>query len=213
METIDRLHEILTGCDGMVTRQWISSKREQLKGPVRKVEAPYLVVDNKTVAGAPLGKPHLDEETPISVLLLTPERAAVTRLGKEYVSAGEPPCLRIGHAVADDAVLLVVARVSELLSLSSSLEWWRFKKFSRVYLLETSVGPDVTNVAALGVCERGELKLPTPLVWPTEQDPVKLVDELTAGITGRRVHLFADMAAAGWEAVVGDANWTEGQSS
>ncbi|KIU50799.1 hypothetical protein QU42_02080 [Bradyrhizobium sp. UASWS1016] len=197
----------------MVTRQWISSKRDQLKGQARPAKGPYLVVDNDEIASAPTAEPALDEETPISVLLLTPKRAEVTRLAKKYMPAGEPPCLRVGHAVADDAVLLVAARVGELLSLSSSLEWWRFKKFSRVYLLEASAGPDVTNVAALGVCARGELKLPTSLAWPIEQDPVKLVDKLTAGITGRRVHLFADMAAAGWEAVIGDANWAEGQSS
>ena len=213
METIERLHEILAGCDGMVTRQWISSKRDQLKGQARPAKGPYLVVDNDEIASAPTAEPALDEETPISVLLLTPKRAEVTRLAKKYMPAGEPPCLRVGHAVADDAVLLVAARVGELLSLSSSLEWWRFKKFSRVYLIEASAGPDVTNVAALGVCARGELKLPTSLAWPIEQDPVKLVDKLTAGITGRRVHLFADMAAAGWEAVIGDANWAEGQSS
>ncbi|MDW4736265.1 hypothetical protein NQ293_25685, partial [Escherichia coli] len=69
----------------MVTRQWISSKRDQLKGQARPAKGPYLVVDNDEIASAPTAEPALDEETPISVLLLTPKRAEVTRLAKKYM--------------------------------------------------------------------------------------------------------------------------------
>jgi hypothetical protein len=209
METINRLHEMLAGLDGKVTRQWINDQIKALKEP--PVTGPRLVVDNDEVADPAVGTPWLDTSSPISVLRLTPNNTDIRLMGKPFED-GQPPCRELGARVADDAIMIVEARVGHLMQLMQHLSWWRFERYTRIYLPVAPTAPDIFNVKAVAVCERGKVGAAMRLdKWPDETDGAILVDKLAAGIGGRRVHLFARSNEAGWECVVGDANWKQGE--
>jgi len=224
MDRIDRLLEILSACDGMISRRFVEAQRVVLKKAVvadagasdRGDEARALASstgDPSSATVSPVVAPASDFKTPISVLFMEPGRDDLNRLVREDISEGEPGCFRLGEAVADDAVMVIAGRVGDLIALASSLHWWRFERFSRLYLLAAPSEPDLMRAKALAVCVRGNLKAAFQFMgWPSEKDrdPLALAESLTEGIAGRRVHLFASEQALGWESIVGDANWDAG---
>jgi hypothetical protein len=216
MNTREKLRDILASCDGMITRAWLDQQIDALKKRPLPTKDPDRVVDDEHVATtAPgvngLNNPAADESTKISVLLLTPTAGDLNRLKREYVSKGEPACLRLGGIVADDAVMIIAARVNELASLATLLHWWRFDRYSHIYLIAPSEGPDITGARALAVCQRGASRVTNQITaWPERDAPLFLAELLTDGIADRRVHIFAPEHTAGWEALVGDDNWREG---
>jgi hypothetical protein len=217
MNAREKLRDILASCDGMVTRAWLDQQIDALKKRPLPTKNPDRVVDDEHAATTAPGvnglkDPATDESTKISVLLLTPRANDINGLKREDVTEGEPACFRRGRAVADDAVMIIAARVNELTSMATLLHWWRFERFSHIYLIASPEGPDITRAKALAVCQRGSLKVTYPITaWLGREDPLLLADVLTQGIAGRRVHLFASEETVGWEAIVGDDNWRVGE--
>jgi hypothetical protein len=233
MNAIERLHEILAACDGMVTRRFIQGQRELLKKPPAIEDTIQGTVDSTATSpvaddaamevsgddltsgmgsiAAPAKSP---DRRPISVLLLTPKSNDAHSMAKEDVSDGQPRCFGLGDEVADDAIMIIAAPIGVLASLAKLLHWWRFERFSHIYLTASPEGPDITRAKALAVCQRGSLKVTNPITgWLGREDPLLLADVLTQGIAGRRTHLFASEKTAGWESIVGDANWRCGTES
>jgi hypothetical protein len=152
----------------------------------------------------------LDRE-PIGTLLLTPNGKDVAKLIKPYPGGGELPfCLRYSDIVAQSAAMMMMARVGDLPRLADKLSLWGFTRFKAIYGLAQPTAPDLMNVDAIAICERGSFDLFKPLLdWPAEKDPLKLAESLLNQVAGRRVHLFAQSETPGWESVVGEANWSE----
>lgn len=201
MANIERLRTLLSSSPGPLTRKWLSQQRQSLKSTSAAA--------SEASEDASPSKGGSDvANVPVSALVLTPGRTDMSRLGKDYVTDGEPFCLNFSAKMADDAVLLAVARVGQLPTIAEKLTCWGFKRFSHVFLTGKPSEPDVIGAEAIAVCERGQFKLGDELKeWPVETDRAKLIERLLADVTGRRVHLFAKTEEAGEESIVDEANW------
>jgi hypothetical protein len=211
MSTIDRLHALLQAIDGPASRNALVKIRAGLK-PKSKgtdgdniVRFPPIAVAHEAPDQAGT---HFNLTSPIAAIFVEPGKSDLSRLKKDFIAAGEPLCLGLGQAIAEDAVLIASARVGDLPIIADKLALWKFKRFSHIYLLSPPTGPDLMNAAALAVCERGASKLPSLDEWPVDKDPTELAHGLLSGIGGRRVHLFAKAESHGWESIIGDANWS-----
>jgi hypothetical protein len=226
MGAIEELRRILAGLDGPATRERLRHERSRIERSFQE-ESPASAQDDahdailqeeekldqtaQAPAGSRFAAAHGDGDAavPISILLLTPNREHATKLEKNY--AAEPECLRLGTDVADNAILIAVANMRNLLAVIRNAEWWKFKRCHGLYLLSTPEDPNVADAEVMAIYIRGGLK-PSAAVkaWQDDNDPVRLANRLLQGIDGRRVHLFANARNQGWEAVVGDENWATG---
>jgi hypothetical protein len=230
-DAVEVLHEILVSCEGQVTRKWLGDIRAKLRddGPSTQAPNPQAESDQGALVGQsdrdqmPETDGELIESSraqaaaaanprpPITALLATPGWRDASNLGKAYLEQGQPTCLSLGNEIGDHAVLFVYAKVGALLSIATAIGWWKFKRCSHVYLLSEQESPDVIESDALAIYERGEFRLSRVLADPpAEKDPVTYVNSLLQGVSGRRVHLFADSATPGWESIIGDMNWAIG---
>ncbi len=236
MAAIDRLRDILEQLDGPATRERLRNERSKIEGSLRAEQAPQPTqgdthdpappeekeTDQAAQAAAVSGSATVADSItaaagsvaggPITALLLTPSRKHAVQLDKNYES--EPECLRLGHEVADEAILIAVATTRDLLAVARTAEWWKFKRFHGLYLLSCPEAPDVTVAQAMMIYTRGELKPNAPMTaWPDDKNPVRLADHILRAVKGRRVHLFAEKRCPGWEAIVGDENWVTQDST
>jgi hypothetical protein len=148
-----------------------------------------------------------DAITPIAAVLMTPNSDDVARLVAE-------PSLWVGSEWLNSAVavLLVEAKLGDLLAISDFVSSLSFARCSHIYLLTKPQDADLINRMVLAVFERGGASIPSsPLKWPKEKVGIDLANRLLDGVEGRRVHVFAEGPADGWESVVGDDNWQSGQ--
>lgn len=154
-----------------------------------------------------------DSDT-IAAALVTPSRSDVTNIIKKYVRGGEPYCLRIGKAMNNDTIIMIVAQMNELTQIAEQLWYWKAKKFDLLILGATPETPDVTRSMAIGVCGKVDPDAVARLqTWATELDLTKLGQQLLKRIPGRRVHLFGPGDAPGWETFADDELWsTEGSN-
>jgi hypothetical protein len=229
MGAIDELHRILVRLDGPATRERLRQERSRIERSFQEESAtptqddandPILHDEKEPDRAAQAAEDSIssavhsdgDAAVPISVLLLTPNREHAAKLEKNY--AAEPECLRLGHEVDDDAILIAIANMRDLLAVIRNADWWKFKRCHGLYLLSRPEGPDVADAEAMVIYVRGELK-PSATVtdWPDEKDPVRIADRLLQGIPGRRIHIFADRRRTGWQAIVGDDNWGTADSA
>jgi hypothetical protein len=191
----------------------LEQTRDRLAAPPHVAE-PENPERNENAEGAPA---HPDQDTPtrfdrsepVGVLVLTPSAGVVSRLNKPFTTGGEPACLRYHDVVAQNAVLILMARVGDLPRLADKLSLWGFKRFKAIYALAPPSGPNLMDVDAIAICECGRSNLVKDLEdWPTEKDPLKLAESLLNEVAGRRVHLFAESETPGWECILGEANFS-----
>ena len=227
MNKIDRLHAILETCPGPITRRWLEKARDDLAassqvaktadvgrdedsdGAQQSVEVPSSPLESASALPEQGAPTRPDRRPVVGALVLTPSRADVSRLIKPYTVGGEPACLRYSDIVLQSAALILMARVGDLPRLADKLSFWGFNRFKGIYALTPPSEPDLMNVDAIAICERGRPNLVKFLEdWPAEKDPLKLADSLLIGVTGRRVHLFAQSETPGWESIVAEANWS-----
>jgi N6-adenosine-specific RNA methylase IME4 len=147
-----------------------------------------------------------DNRATFSALLAEPDEDDTSRLRKPY--ADRPPfCLDFHDRRADDALLVVHARMRDIILIADKLPCWGFSYFDRVLLLHRPQKPDVAEAKVLALSKWGKAQFPMPDDWPSSSDTLSVVDSLVHGVGGRKIHLFAKGARDGWETVVGKANW------
>lgn len=232
MNTVERLRAVLETCDGPVTRAWLEAKCNELDPPTSK--RAKLANDREPVAPVRLEPTASDDRELVdttgsresisasnsaltvpapavkaSALLITPSKKDLSRLKEDYMKKGEPFCLGFSsETVTADVIVAILAPVGEVLRLIDKLGSWGADRVLRLYLLAPPSGPNVINADAVAICGRSRSKFfNEPSDWPTETDPVKFAQSLLNEISGRRVHLFANVDTPGWDCRIGNVNW------
>jgi hypothetical protein len=200
---VDRTYSVLEKCPGPVTRDYLIKQRKEL-GALSQVAKTvdvgrdensdsakqYVELPSSPVKRAPasFGQGAVTRRPSVGALVLTPSRSDVARLFKPYTGGGEPACLRYSDIVLPSVALILMARVGDLPRLADKLSFWGFKRFEGIYALAPPSEPDLMNVDAIAICERGRPNLVKHLQdWPAEKDPLKLADSLLNEVAGRRV--------------------------
>jgi hypothetical protein len=214
----ERFRDILSSSDGPITKRFLINEREKINGKPRSEPAQQSAA-GAGVAGEDLlqSEPVANEcsepgnETPFSALLVSLKTADTQKLAKSY--PGELPfCLRVHELRGDNALLLVHARLKDLIGVADKLPCWGFARFEHVYLLSSPQQPDAFDADVLGISRWGNSKMNLIESWPDHSDALALADTLLADIGGRKLHLFASDQRDGWVSVVGDKNWAVANS-
>jgi hypothetical protein len=222
-DAIDRLSGIIKRSDGQPSRAYVESERKKLRGTYSPVPTAGLGGDqsdqNTQIAAnrldrritddatSPSGQleSHENAEAMISALFVTPDDRDASRVSKVNIMR-EPACFRPGAKVGDHAVLILRAKLRNVLPVASRLEWCGCTRLVGFYLLTRPEGPEVKDLEAIAIYVKGNPQINLFSDWPTQDDPDELTNCLLQNVSGRRVHLFAKSEMPGWESVVGEAN-------
>lgn len=204
--TIDRLAELLRTHDGPISRKWLETKRKEIESSSQSAKTGDGIDRIDDPDDLPNDGVSAEVSGGFSGLLLTPSSSDVGRLVKDFASE-LPLCLSLADHRADDAGLVMIARIDDLLRLADKLPCWGFAKFSGVYLMQKPDASNLLNCKAVAVSTWGRHK---PNL--DEFQIISGVDEVTVATgllptDGRRLHLFAKSSRQGWETFIGQANW------
>jgi Arm DNA-binding domain len=152
---------------------------------------------------------HVEEGS--DLVLAMPHRSDLRKLREGYVDP--PRCLQVGETIADHAVMIVVAALSDLPVIENYfLPYFGFEGIApRLFLSRLPAGPEVTEAQVIIVADRGSgnrARL-SEIVWPAEGetiDPLTLAAQLVPDAR-KKLALFASEDTDGWQSIVGDANW------
>jgi hypothetical protein len=157
--------------------------------------------------------PSVHVEDGSDLVLAMPDRSDLRKLREGYVNP--PRCLKVGEAIADNAVVIVVATLSDLPVIQYYfLPYFGFEGITpRLLLPQSPAGPEVTEAQVLIVAERpsGNRARLSEIVWPTEGetiDPLTLAAQLVPDARKKLV-IFASEGTDGCQSIVGDANWDQ----
>lgn len=112
---------------------------------------------------------------------------------------------RATDQLAEDAVIFVFTTMQVLLTIGPAIETLGWERCDNVYLLSEPDGRDAGKCDVLAVFERGDgVDVQGVPSWKTSDAPHLIAEQFLQGVPGRRLHLFADMALPGWEALTVD---------
>ena len=133
------------------------------------------------------------------LILLTPNRHDLQRLGDDYVAA--------------KAVAVVIASLSDFPIIANRLlPSCGFENISHVFLVREPLNADVTGAQVIVIAARGAGSDPIPdfqwLANGESLDDAYLASRLVP-IAKSKLHAFASAPADGWCSIVGEANWSQ----
>jgi hypothetical protein len=212
--------------EGVTTRLGMIQLTKKLKNAKRDPDANRLPARAPTAASAIAGSTIAVEETPdtqpaeaarcFDLIVATPKRFDNSRLRDPREESLLPRCLCVAARgdVADDAVMIVMTRLSDVTTIEDRiLPYCGFEGVRpRVFLLSRPAGSEVTDVQVLVVVERGSSDR---VRWETirwfadneQVDPLAFAEELVPNANSK-LQLFATSETDGWHAIVGDDNWS-----
>ncbi|MDO8979268.1 MAG: hypothetical protein Q7V17_08565, partial [Afipia sp.] len=218
---LDRVVEILSECDGEISRSWLTDRRKKLRSnlglseepeeaddvvaTIDPNEAPSIQPDASDIHTAPEAAEPANRT--VTALLITATDEQLVRFGKELADGATSPCVRISGEIDANAVLLIDAMAATLLSMSTIISSLGFSRCARIGLLSDPDGNDMTKSRIMAVYVRGNIELAAFNHWQTGVDAAKLAGQILDGVHGRHVHLFATAETDGWDSMVGDTNW------
>jgi hypothetical protein len=143
------------------------------------------------------------------ILATLEDRRDRRRLGDDYADE-LPYCRRIHEIVAEQAVAIVIARITDLPVIENKL--LAGFAVSQILLLRDPIDPDVTQaqVAVIAVRGRRDDKLITNFRWLPHGEPldaISLAEQLVPKAKNK-LHLFATAETEGWCSIVGETNWS-----
>lgn len=149
------------------------------------------------------------------LLVATPSLSDIRRLSDVYAnSTALAECLQIRERIAAKAIAFVAVSVKDFPTIAHVLlPLCGFSRVSRIVLASMPTHPDVSDVAAIILAERGQDN-PVPLPSDLWQQPAELVDILTlaariAPNASNKLHIFAAENSQGWHSLIGDQTWAE----
>jgi hypothetical protein len=215
---VERLVDILER-ENIATRQGLLHLTKQLKNAKR---GPWVDLPTRTEAQPPgqisagetCDPPTVHVKGGSDLVLAMPNRSDMRKLREDYESP-LPRCLQVGEAIADDAVMIVIAKLSDLPVIENKLlPYYGFEGGAlRLFLAQLPTGPDVTEAQILIVAERpsGNRTRLTEIAWPAEGetiDPLTLAAQLVPDARETLV-VFASEEIDGCQSVVDGANWEQ----
>ena len=237
----DRLRTILQFSDGPIKREWLKSQHAKPKPitalkPLLKKKEDVAVKSADAATEKPetfdvgelkeaIIEPPVKRSMPVTAVSPLPEKVTGSAIEPIVAVLMSPSPEDVTRLLADpsmwvgsnwlssaEAVLLVEAKLGDLLAISDFVSGLSFARCSHIYLLSKPQDPDLITNKVLAVYERGGTSLPVGLLkWPKEKATIELANRLLDGVEGHRIHVFAESPAEGWESVVGDANWQASQ--
>jgi hypothetical protein len=148
------------------------------------------------------------------LVLITPDGRQVRRAEEDYDSNLPPRCMCMEHNVSEDAVAIVLARISDLSVIKDKLlAGCGFDAPWRVFLLRNPLKPDVTDEEIVVLAERTpkDRLLYSEFSWLADDeaaDANALADRLVPS-AANKVHVFASARHEGWDCLIGEANWDQ----
>lgn len=204
---IEGFYEVLKSSDGPITKRFLIQQRDIINGrpPDDGVEAAteYVALQEPSTTDDPAAPV---DATVFSVLLASPSAADVQRLMKSYPTEF-PLCLRIHEQRAETALLVVQARLKDVLAIADKLPCWGFARLERIYLIASPQSPEIADAEVLAVSHWGNTQLPEVEGWPATSNAFDLVDRLATNFVGKKLHLFARDRRDRWDSIVGEENW------
>jgi hypothetical protein len=158
-------------------------------------------------------------ETPASqrlydLVLLTPDSRHVRRAEESYHSDFLPRCMRTHENVSDDAVAIVLGRMSDLPVVKDKLlAGCGFDAPWRLFLLRRPLKPDVTEEEVVVLAQRSSQDRVrySEFTWLDDDETVdanSLVSRLVP-TAANKLHVFASVRCEGWDSLIGDENWDQ----
>jgi hypothetical protein len=214
-ERIQQLVETLRR-EQVNTRQGMLRLTKEMKDAKRGLGAspPTFVGASADESVSVDGVPTIHLGRDFDLVLSTPRRSDIRKLREDYYGP-LPRCLRTGETVADDAVMIVVAALSDFPVIENKfLPFCGLESISpRLFLSQSPAGPEVTGAQAIIVAELGSSGRAhlAEIEWLTNDepiDPLVLAARLVPDAKNK-LNLFASAEADGWQSLIGDANWSQ----
>lgn len=222
-QDLDRVAEILSECDGEITRSWLTDRRKRLRGnlglpevseedavaEIDPTDAPSIQLDTSD------GSSHENADSEdlesanrkVSALLITCTDDQLKQFEDSLAKNSNAPCVKICGNIDANAVLLVEATAETLLSMSTTIGSLGFSRCIQVGLLCKLDGQDITSSRLLAIYVRGNIDVVPVSDWQDDVTAAQLSEQVLENVRGRCVYLFAPSETDGWESLVGDANW------
>ncbi len=203
-----KLIEIMDGCDGELSREYLSKATKRAK----KSNGDRADLSASDAAESQGASPPSGSD--FSLIVLTPAKQDLRLIGEDYSEREVlARCLRVHELVAEEAVAVVAAPVRALpLVVSKLLPLCGFDRISHVLLTKAPSEADVIGSDVIIVAERGRQRLasvPKDL-WSREcGHDILSVAAAMMPESKKRLHVFATSPNEGWDSIVGDANWAE----
>jgi hypothetical protein len=217
-DLIERLaHILIDEINGPITRQKVIERRRFIKKASKR--NPF---EDAKLAPVEQGQPddnpeqkndqperlESDEKTSI-VLIDLRSRSDVVNISKDYAPGSEPACLKAGDKLSLDAFVLIVMRLVDAYAVNGKLPFWGKGRFDRIFLFKQATSTEVTDEIVIAIAAKDEHHIFDGLLFAHhESDPIKLCQKLLSDVPGARLHLFATDETPGWDAVIGDDNWS-----
>lgn len=220
---LDRVVEILSTCDGEISRAWLISERKKLRtklglgdepenssvADIDEEDAPSIQFDGTDGFGIDASKREALGVHTVKALLITPTDEQADRFKRELADGTKSPCVKVSGELDSNAVLLIEAKTSTILSMSTIIASLGFNQCVQVALRASAGGHDITSDQAMAVYLRGDIELPKFSDWHNDGGAAALALQMIEGVSGRLVHLFAVDAADGWESFISNGNWSQ----
>jgi hypothetical protein len=144
--------------------------------------------------------PELDGQ--VTAALLVVEKRDAERL---VLASQGPEWQRATDQLAEDAVIFVFTTMQVLLTIGPAIQTFGWDRCDNVYLLSEPDGRDAAKCNVLAVFERGDgVDVEGVPSWEPSDAPHLIAEQFLQGVPGRRLHLLADTALLGWEALTVD---------
>ena len=148
------------------------------------------------------------------LILATLTRSHSRKLRENWEGPLLPRCLWTHKIVAERAVLVVVATLSDLPAIETKLlSYCGFGGVApRVWLPHLRADPEITGaqVVVIAECGSGDRARLSEIVWLREDEPIEpfaLAARLVPDAT-KRLNLFASTKADGWHGLIDEDNWS-----
>lgn len=194
------------------TRQDMLDLTRRLK-QAKKGQDEAIDLDSIELAAAESDRSDVAEVSGDFDLVMTALNSKACRNLREPWNHPLPLCLRVGDMVTDDAVMIVLSKLSDFPTIENYLlPGCGFGSASaRAFLVHTPNSPEVTDATLIVVAQRGSEDRANiaEIGWllPGEAfDPFALAYRLVPGARSK-LNLFASADTEGWHSIIGDENW------
>ena len=215
-----KFENVIQACSGELSRDYLTSATKRIKREKKRKRS-----DNNSEAEKLPSLPTLADlisrELIFDLLLITPTKRELSLLASDYETNALERCLPLFKLIDHTSAvgLVVLTSVSDLTTITTKLlPISGFSDFLNILLTHEPEAADITDATVLVISKKGEkLKPHFPKNEPwfeigndrvSQTDVVSITETIFPSLS-KRLHVFAEHASDGWQALIGDRSWIE----
>jgi hypothetical protein len=215
-----KFENVIEACSGELSRDYLASATKRIKRE-KKRKRSDTTPEAEKLQSFPTLADLISRELIFDLLLITPTKRELSVLASDYETNALQRCLPLFKLIDHTSAVgfVVVTSVSDLTTITTKLlPISGFSDFSNILLTREPETADITDATVLVISKKGaKLKPHFPKNEPwfeigndrvSQTDAVRIAETVFPSL-GRRLHVFAEHASDGWQALIGDRSWIE----